>query len=85
MGLVITGIFGMLTLLLTLVIIPMLNKLIARQNILSKQVNGMKTELVDATRALGEAIGKAQGREELKAELGITEESVIKNKPLDEK
>jgi hypothetical protein len=77
-GLIITGIFGIITLILTLVLIPMLNKLLARQTVLSKQVNGMKDELVQATKALGLAVGKAQGREQLKAELGLTEIEVKK-------
>jgi len=85
-GLIITGIFGIIMVLLTTMIIPMLNRLIRRQEIIHKQMNGMKDQLVEATKSLGEAVGKAQGREELKTELGITEDDIIKNgKHLDDK
>lgn len=68
-GLIITGIFGIITLLLTLVVIPLLNRIIRKQEKLHLQVNGMKDELIKATKELGEAVGKAQGREEMKQEI----------------
>jgi len=67
-GLIISGVFGIVTLLVTLVVIPLLNKVIAKQNIIHSQLDGMKDELVQATKALGEAVGNAQGRAELRGE-----------------
>lgn len=84
-GLIITGIFSIATLLVTLVVIPMLNRILNKQAQIHNEINGMKSELVQATRELGEAVGKAQGRAELRTELGLNTETpseviVIENK-----
>lgn len=85
-GIIISGVFGIVTLILTLVVIPLLNKIITRQAIIHSEINGMKDELIQSTKELGEAVGKAQGRadvlEELKA-VEIKDNEVVIRKNLD--
>lgn len=62
---IITGIFGVVTLLLTLVVIPLLNRILVAQKSNHAALTAlatMKTELIEATKALGEAMGYAKGR-----------------------
>lgn len=52
-----------------LVIVPLLNKIINKQDNIIRNTDGMKDELVMATAALNEAIGIAKGRAQLKQEI----------------
>lgn len=68
-GLIIAGIISVVTLLVSLVIIPFLNKIVETHvKTLHVQMNGMKDELVRTTSALANALGNREGRAELTQE-----------------
>lgn len=69
-GLIIGGIVSAVIVpLVSLVVVPLLNKIINRQDDIIRNTDGMKDELVMATAALNEAIGRSKGRAELQQEI----------------
>jgi hypothetical protein len=63
-GQIITGVVSLVSLYMTLVITRKQNKSDEKVDGLGKSIDGMKTELVEATKLKGEAEGNLQGRKE---------------------